>query len=85
MAKPALHIPKINISEIHNSLVEKEFRELQEQFDISESYEPSDMELIPYSSIEENVDRSIDLCIEELTYISEKDCHANPEDLYVEK
>lgn len=34
---------------------------------------------------EDYVDRSIDLCIEELTYISKKDCHTNPQDLYVKK
>lgn len=85
ISKPVMNIPKISITEIHDSLVTKVIDGLQEQFDISERYETTDMELIPYSAIEEYIDRSIELCIKELTNVSKKECYINPENLYVEK
>ena len=59
--------------------------QLQDQYIILESYETNDMEIIPYEAIENYIEDSVDLCIKELSWIREKKCSINPEELYVNK
>lgn len=85
VSKPQIDVPEIHIEEIHHSLIPNILDGLQQQFDIQESYEPDDLEFIPYEAIREYIAKSVEMCIGELTHVSVKECYFNPKDMYVNK